>query len=164
MMKMKFLQTLRAKSYNKDRALLIITIPCQALLLSSVSLILSITLSSPLFFKTKLEMKHTLFTNATLSYCYEDWGPDHGRLLYTSACIILQYLLPSVTVGIAYTRYADIVGIAYTRYVDIVEITYTRYVVIVGIAYTRYANIVGISYTRYAVIVGIAYTRYADIV
>ena len=136
-MKMKFIKICRVQSYNKEGALMII-IECQALLLSSVSLVLSITLSSPLFFKTKLEMKHTLFTNATLSYCYEDWGPDHGRLLYTSACIILQYLLPSVTVGIAYTRYADIVGIAYTRYVDIVGIAYTRYADIVGIAYTRY--------------------------
>ena len=35
----------------------------------------------------------------------QNWEPEHGRLLYTIICFILQYLLPSIIVGIVYTRH-----------------------------------------------------------
>ena len=77
-----------------------------------------------MFFLTKLDVKKTLM-GETYSYCYEvkpttsfiialsllmyylslqSWDPPHSRLVYTLVCFVFQYLVPSVVVGIVYTK------------------------------------------------------------
>ena len=76
--------------------------------MSGVALVLSIGLSSPLFYFTTLEVKDSIFTNTSYSYCYESWGSeqvwramknDSGRQLkktavkfYISLCTV-QYIV-----------------------------------------------------------------------
>ena len=76
--------------------------------MSGVALVLSIGLSSPLFYFTTLEVRDSIFTNTSYSYCYESWGSeqvwraiknDSGRQLKKTAvkfCISLctvQYIV-----------------------------------------------------------------------
>ena len=58
------LQTLSAREFY-------ITTSLQAFSLSAVCLVLSALLSSPLFFLTELEVKESLITGETYSFCYE---------------------------------------------------------------------------------------------
>ena len=44
--------------------------------MSGVALVLSIGLSSPLFYFTTLEVRDSIFTNTSYSYCYESWGSE----------------------------------------------------------------------------------------
>ena len=101
----------------------------QAFILSCVTLFISTFLSSPLFFLTKLDVKETLM-DETYSYCYEvrphyqvqsltskhqNWDPPHSRIIYTLLCFLLQYLIPSVVVGIVYTKYVISHGLTLNR-------------------------------------------------
>jgi hypothetical protein len=76
----------------------------QAFLLSGVSLGISIILSFPLFSLTRLEVNYSLLTETAYSYCYEGWEAEYGRLPYSSTCLLIQYLIPSAIVALAYTR------------------------------------------------------------
>ncbi|XP_023334629.1 neuropeptide F receptor [Eurytemora carolleeae] len=76
----------------------------QAGFLSLFSFLLSVILSLPVFFFTKLEVKLNFVSKEELSYCYEDWSSTTVRLSYTVTCFTCQYLIPSIIVGFAYYR------------------------------------------------------------
>jgi neuropeptide Y receptor len=57
-----------------------------------------------LFSLTRLEVNYSLLTGTAYSYCYEGWEAEYGRLPYSSTCLLIQYLIPSAIVALAYTR------------------------------------------------------------
>ena len=61
-------------------------------------------LSSPLFMTTHLIESHSLVSEKTFSYCYEDWGSTSNKQFYAMICLITQYLGPCLVVGVAYAR------------------------------------------------------------
>lgn len=69
--------------------------------------LLSIILASPMYFCRKLEV-HSLnlpdFGLDTVAYCMEEWPIDHGRAFYSIFVLIIQYVLPIITVTVAYSR------------------------------------------------------------
>ena len=62
-----------------------ITTSLQAFSLSAVCLVLSALLSSPLFFLTELEVKESLITGETYSFCYE------VNIRLEASCFILLF-------------------------------------------------------------------------
>jgi hypothetical protein len=51
--------------------------------MSGVALVLSVGLSSPLFYFTTLEVRDSLFTNTSYSYCYEAWGSEQVQYIWS---------------------------------------------------------------------------------
>ncbi|XP_023335731.1 neuropeptide F receptor isoform X2 [Eurytemora carolleeae] len=86
-----------------DRFLFVIR-PCsvqisttQALGLSLFSLVCSVAISSPIFIFTDLT---SYFNDDTV--CEDTWETSEDRLIYATACALLQYVLPLIIVLIAY--------------------------------------------------------------
>ena len=68
-------------------------------MISIFGFISSILFSSPLFAFTKIE---SIFTDA--SYCYEEWPQHISKIAYVYTCTLVQLVLPSGFIIIAYYR------------------------------------------------------------
>ena len=68
-------------------------------MLSLFGFISSILFSSPLFAFTEIE---SMFTDA--SYCYEEWPKHLSKIAYVYTCLMVQHILPSIFIIVAYFR------------------------------------------------------------
>lgn len=70
--------------------------------------LLSVILASPMFFCRKLVIHENISLPQigldSVAYCLEDWPIEHGRAFYSIFVLIIQYVLPIITVVVAYTR------------------------------------------------------------
>ncbi|XP_046382332.1 neuropeptide F receptor, partial [Ischnura elegans] len=64
-------------------------------------------LATPLFIWKKLrhhEINLEAFGLSDIAYCLEEWPVLHGRAYYSLFSLLFQYLLPIITVSVAYSR------------------------------------------------------------
>ncbi|XP_049862343.1 neuropeptide F receptor-like [Schistocerca gregaria] len=67
--------------------------------------LVSLVLASPMFIWRALKNHDINLPDLPyISYCLEDWPVEHGRLYYSIFSLIVQYLLPIITVTVAYSR------------------------------------------------------------
>jgi len=72
--------------------------------------IISIILAGPMYAYKKLDFPSNTteikeqFQLEILAYCIEDWPIEHGRGIYSGVCLLLQYVIPFLTVTIAYSQ------------------------------------------------------------
>lgn len=67
----------------------------------------ALLLAAPLFIWRSLQVHAVnleLLDISTVAYCIEEWPLQHGRALYSLFSLVVQYLLPIVTVSVAYSR------------------------------------------------------------
>ena len=65
----------------------------------------AIVLSLPNFiWRTLSHYEVDLPNIQSVNFCYEDWFHEHGRAYYSLLALIMQYVLPILTVSVAYTR------------------------------------------------------------
>ena len=69
--------------------------------------ITAIILASPMFFWRTLR-QHDInlpsFGIEYIAYCLEEWPVEHGRAYYSLFSLIVQYIVPIITVSVAYSR------------------------------------------------------------
>ncbi|XP_049794600.1 neuropeptide F receptor-like, partial [Schistocerca nitens] len=67
--------------------------------------LLSLVLASPMFVWRSLDQHELNLPGLQyVSYCVEKWPVAHGRAYYSAFSLVFQYLLPIITVTIAYSR------------------------------------------------------------
>ncbi|XP_071441002.1 neuropeptide F receptor-like [Hetaerina americana] len=69
--------------------------------------VISALLATPLFIWKTLrhhEINLPAFGLTVIAYCLEDWPVVHGRAYYSLFSLLFQYLLPIITVSVAYSR------------------------------------------------------------
>ena len=64
---------------------------------------MSAAMSSPLLIFAKLDVRQNILPDTVNSFCYVDWENGTNKLIYTIICFSVQYLIPSISVGILYT-------------------------------------------------------------
>ncbi|XP_044742533.1 neuropeptide F receptor isoform X1 [Chrysoperla carnea] len=69
--------------------------------------VMALGLASPMFMFRTLQHHDVKIVSLGIdgiSYCLEDWPFEHGRIYYSIATLVVQYLLPIVIVSAAYLR------------------------------------------------------------
>ncbi|XP_059469619.1 neuropeptide F receptor [Neocloeon triangulifer] len=65
----------------------------------------AVLLAAPLFIWRTLQVHAVNLEGiSTVAFCVEEWPVQHGRALYSIFSLVVQYLLPIVTVSVAYSR------------------------------------------------------------
>lgn len=72
--------------------------------------IISFILAAPIYVFKRLDFPPNTtqiteqFQLDILAYCIEDWPIEHGRGIYSGVCVLVQYVLPIITVTVAYSQ------------------------------------------------------------
>lgn len=67
--------------------------------------LISLLLASPMLVWRELQHHAINFPGLTsISFCTEQWPVLHGRAYYSAFSLVFQYLLPIITVTVAYSR------------------------------------------------------------
>lgn len=81
-----------------------------AVLSLAVIWVVSFLLACPIYIFKKLDFPPNTtqikeqFQLEILAYCIEDWPIEHGRGIYSGVCLLLQYVVPIITVSVAYSQ------------------------------------------------------------
>lgn len=78
-----------------------------AVIILSCIWVAAIILASPMFFWRTLK-HHDIHLPSIgieyIAYCLEEWPVEHGRAYYSLFSLVVQYVLPIITVSVAYSR------------------------------------------------------------
>ncbi|GFG31924.1 hypothetical protein Cfor_08080 [Coptotermes formosanus] len=78
-----------------------------AVIILSCIWVSAIILASPMFFWRTLKHHDIHLPSLGLeyvAYCLEEWPVEHGRAYYSLFSLVVQYVLPIITVSVAYSR------------------------------------------------------------
>jgi neuropeptide F receptor len=65
----------------------------------------ALLLAAPLFIWRSLQVHPVELEGiSTIAFCIEEWPMQHGRAIYSLFSLVVQYLMPIVTVSVAYSR------------------------------------------------------------